>query len=218
MTNGRVHKDEVLMVMDYLILHGFAGSTGGHWQEWLYQELNKRGFRACFPQFPDWENPDKMVWLSILNKTMDEIQDTGRLTVVTHSLGCVLWLHYAAQATRKKVGRVILVSPPAIHPVPDSLSFFFPEPSEKKQQAEKAIAGFYPFPSDTRSLAEAADKTVIISSTTDPFMPDQSILEFRTYGVPIILLPAMGHINVGSGFGPWPWLLHACLHNAFPFS
>lgn len=203
---------------DFLILHGFSGSTGEHWQEWLHQELEKRNFQVRFPQFSDWDKPDKSVWLSQLNKTMSEIGDTQRLTVVAHSLGCVLWLHYAAQAARKKVGRVLLVSPPAVHPVPDSLKVFFPEPSEARKQAEQAIAGFYPFPSDTASLAGAAEKTAIITSTTDPFMPGRSVLDFRTYGVPILLLPAMGHINVCSGFGPWPWMLHVCLQNAFPFA
>ncbi|WP_010631296.1 RBBP9/YdeN family alpha/beta hydrolase [Sporolactobacillus vineae] len=206
------------MVTDFLILHGFSGSTGGHWQEWLSQELEKRGLSVRFPQFPDWNKPDKSTWLSLLNKIMADIHDAGRLTVVAHSLGCVLWLHYAAQAARKKVGKVLLVSPPAVHPVPDSLNFFFPETSEAKDQAERAIAGFYPFPSDTGSLSAAAEKTAIITSTTDPFMPGDSILDYRAYKVPVVLLPAMGHINVRSGYGPWPWMLDACLHQAFPFA
>jgi predicted alpha/beta hydrolase family esterase len=206
------------MVTDFLILHGFSGSTGGHWQEWLSQELKKRGLQVRFPQFPDWNKPDKSAWLTLLNQIMDDIHDTDRLTVVAHSLGCVLWLHYAAQASRKKVGKVLLVSPPAVHPVPGSLNVFFPEPSEVKNQAERAIDGFYPFPADTGSLSAAAEKTVIITSTTDPFMPGDSILGYRTYKVPILLLPEMGHINVRSGFGPWPWMLDVCLHHAFPFT
>lgn len=208
---------EVLEMTSFLILHGFGGSTDGHWQEWLSERLCEKELNVYFPQFPDWNRPRKSVWLQVLNDTMNRIPEDENLVVVAHSLGCILWLHYAAQKKRRHVNRAILVSPPSDSPGPDTLNFFFPEESEQKHQAEEAIQSFYPFPADKNSLLTAADKTLIIVSTTDPFLPGSSVLNFRTYNVPIILLPDMGHINVRSGYGPWPWILEACLHRAFPF-
>ncbi|WP_100487503.1 RBBP9/YdeN family alpha/beta hydrolase [Sporolactobacillus pectinivorans] len=201
----------------FLILHGFGGSTDGHWQEWLSKKLDENGFKVYFPQFPDWNRPQKSVWLSALNGTMEAISNDEKLIVIAHSLGCVLWLHYAAQKTRRKVSRAVLVSPPASSPGPEMLNVFFPEASERKMEAEEAVQSFYPFPDNKKTLSSAADQTVIITSTTDPFLPGDSVFDYRAYGVPILLLPNKGHINVSSGFGPWPWILNACLQGALPF-
>lgn len=204
-----------MTVTAFLIIHGFGGSTEGHWQEWLAKKLREAGFPVYFPQLPDWFHPDKDTWLSALKETMDRIKEE-KLVVVTHSLGCVLWLHYAALKAGRKAARVILVSPPSPHLRPGALRVFFPDSPEKERQAEESVQRFYPFPAETGILQSAADRTVIVASSTDPFLPDHSILDYTVYQVPIILLPDMGHINLKTGYGPWPWILDVCLHGRVP--
>lgn len=195
----------------FLILHGFGGSTDGHWQEWLGKELKRKGKKVYFPQFPDWNRPQKDVWLAVLKETLEAIPDHEKLVVVTHSLGCVLWFHYAALHEKRKVSRAIIVSPPARRLIPGLLRVFFPGEPERETLAEEALKSFYPVPEDESLLISAAERTLIVASSTDPFLPGDSILGYTVYGVPIVLLPDMGHINVRSGYGPWPWILDVCL-------
>ncbi|MFT8872682.1 MAG: alpha/beta fold hydrolase [Sporolactobacillus sp.] len=179
----------------FLIIHGLGGSTGGHWQEWLAAQLQKRGETCLFPQFPQWDRPNKAQWLNQLRCTIDCIPERAPLTVVTHSLGCALWLHYAASSDRRRADRLVLVSPPA----PDI-------PIEATQD-------FFPLPDQSTDGATGANQTIIISSTNDPYLPQEKWPSYINYGVPFLVLPATGHINVKSGFGAWPWLLDYCLND-----
>lgn len=185
---------------NFLILHGLGGSTGGHWQEWLFHELKARGERVCFPQFPDWDRPRKAIWLAQLNDVMASIPEKEKLVVIAHSLGCMLWIHYAAQCLKRKVSKAILVCPPS------------------RFLDEEAIKDFFPLPENTSALAEGADRTLIVTSSTDPFLPKNSVSQYFEYGVPCLILPGMGHINVKSGYGPWPWMIDVCLGSTLPFS
>ncbi|RYM04588.1 alpha/beta fold hydrolase [Sporolactobacillus sp. THM7-7] len=181
------------MMTNFLILHGLGGSTGGHWQEWLSDQLKTRGHRVYFPQFPDWDRPDKERWLHQLKAVFSEIPENEPLSVVAHSLGCILWIHYAADAAARKVNRAILVSPPS--------------PFRKVE----AVRDFFPLPDDKGGLKRAAKKTLLVFSSDDPFLPPKDAPHYFGYGVPCMVLPEMGHINVPSGYGPWPGMLHFCL-------
>ncbi|RYL89790.1 alpha/beta fold hydrolase [Sporolactobacillus sp. THM7-4] len=182
----------------FLILHGLGGSGEGHWQRWLYNELKKRNKSVFFPQFSGQDRPVKEIWLEQLNHVIGSIPETDPLVVVTHSLGCILWIHYAAQAARRRVKRAILVSPPSQY-----LSI-------------SEIRNFFPLPETKDSLATAADKTMFVMSANDPYLPQQAVSQYFEYGVPCVILPGMGHINVESGWGPWPWILESCLIDRMP--
>lgn len=183
----------------FLILHGLGGSTGRHWQEWLFNELKARGKRVFFPQLPDWDCPQTEIWLARLNNIMASIPENERLVVVAHSLGCALWIHYTAQSVKRKVTRAILVSPPS------------------QYLDKEAIKSFFPLPRNQSALAETAEKTLIVASSTDLFLPKNAVSQYFDYGVPCLTLPGMGHINVESGYGPWPWMLDLCLNDTLPF-
>ncbi|MCI1857139.1 MAG: alpha/beta hydrolase [Sporolactobacillus sp.] len=200
----------------FLILHGFAGSTNGHWQQWLSGELSGRGYSVYFPHFSDWFRPLKTVWLAELKRTVLAIPKEEPLVVVAHSLGCLLWFHFAAQEQKRRAARVLLVSPPAETLGEDSLKIFYPDREEPRKRAFEGIRTFYPFPSDKTCLKKAAKRTLIVTSTTDPFLPASKRAQYDAYGVPMLVLPAMGHINVQSGYGPWPWILSLCLGKELP--
>ncbi|UAK16979.1 RBBP9/YdeN family alpha/beta hydrolase [Sporolactobacillus terrae] len=181
-------------VMNYLVLHGLGGSKGGHWQEWLTESLKRKGKKVWFPQFSDWDRPLKNVWLNQLNRTLEQIPDEP-LTVVAHSLGCILWIHYAAQRLSRRIDRVIMVCPPS--------------PYHKKAE----IQDFFPLPEAKQSLAAAAKKSLFVLSTNDPFLPQADMGHFLTYCLPCFIIPEQGHINLDSGYGPWPWMLKLCLED-----
>jgi predicted alpha/beta hydrolase family esterase len=116
------------------------------------------------------------------------------VTVVCHSLSCLLWLHVAAQGS-VNASRVVLVSPPASAVLPDTAASF-----RLDGLAASAVR------------ASASDELLLVSSDADPYNPSGAQ---RLYGDPLGLrvqvVPGAGHFTPGDGFGRWPWALEWCL-------
>jgi predicted alpha/beta hydrolase family esterase len=163
----------------FLILHGWQGSSEGHWQPWLAERLRERGADVAFPDLPEPDLPRLEPWL----ETLAELRG-DRDVVVCHSLGCVLWLHHRARGG-PPAERVLLVAPPC----PDA---DVPE-----------IAAFYPVPRDP-AVAEGA---LLVCSDDDPYCPGGAARTYgEPLGLRVELIPGGGHLNVDAGFGPWPQL------------
>jgi predicted alpha/beta hydrolase family esterase len=140
---------------------------------------------VSFPALPDAEEPRVEPWLAALDA---ELRDG--MTVLTHSLGGLLWLHHAARLPQVQAARVLLVA----------LSQPFDEIPESK--------GFRPAPLSRDGVAAAARETTIVSSTDDPWAPpDTQRRVAKELGVEIHWLENAGHINTPAGYGPWPWVL-----------
>lgn len=177
----------------YLILHGLGGSGPGHWQTWLSNELTQRNFHVYYPTFSQFDSPDKDVWLEELHSVIKTIPTNHQLTVITHSLGCLLWLHYAAIQTKRIAKQVILVAPP-------SPKVIIPEAKT-----------FYPVPLIKNNLSRSAEVTLFVHSTNDPYCNMEDAKNYLNLGLPSKTLPNAGHINTNSGHGKWPWVLDQCL-------
>lgn len=193
-------KGEIMTNHSFLLVHGLGGSGPQHWQTWLYQQLTERGIDVHYPTFSDYDNPDKDVWLKELQAAIDKIPAENRITVLAHSCGCSLWLHYAASAHVRKVEQAILVAPP---------SPFLDMPE---------LTCFYPLPLIGANLSKAADHTFYVHSLDDPYCSIDDMTNYLKLGFPAIVLPKMGHINTASGHGPWPWILDICLTGKNPAS
>lgn len=180
----------------FLILHGLGGSGPDHWQTWLYGELAHSGEQVYYPDLPDPDQPDKDVWLKKLAETLAAIPQDEELTVIAHSLGVILWFHYAADNPGRRPQRAILVCPP----------------SPGTELAE--VSTFFPLPDGLSQVAAAAGKTLIVQSSNDPYCTLTDSLAYQSLGVPHLTLPDMGHINVASGHGPWKWILDVCRNGA----
>lgn len=177
----------------FLILHGLGGSGPDHWQTWLSQELSKRGYPVYYPTFSNFTSPDKNVWLKELSSTIERIPANQSLTVITHSLGCLLWLHYAASQNKRIANRVILVAPPSPKVVlPEAKSFFTP-------------------PLNGSKLQSSADETWFIYSTNDPYCSVEDSSYYKNLGAATVTIENAGHINPASGYGKWPWILEFSL-------
>lgn len=183
------------MSRSFLLLHGVGGSGSEHWQAWLHQELVKRGETVRFPDFPDKDHPDKAVWIDRLSVILGEIPNDEDVVVVAHSLACIMWFHYAASTPKRKIQRAILVAPPS--------PFLEFEP----------VMTFFPVPDNMHKLGTAAEKTLLVLSSTDPYCPVEDAAQYLDLGVPCVMLPGMGHINVEAGYGPWPWILELILNH-----
>lgn len=175
----------------YLIIHGLSGSGEGHWQSWLYKELVNAGETVSFPDLPNSYEPSLDEWIEILDKNVSELE--GEKIVICHSLGSVLWFHYAARVSEKKADRVLLVAPP----------------SESVISNIKIINKFINIPMNGEAVKRAAGKTLLVSSDNDEYCPERgSIYYGQRLGIETEILPGRAaHINIKSGYGKWESVL-----------
>jgi predicted alpha/beta hydrolase family esterase len=189
-----------------LILHGWGGNKPAHWQEHLYTALKAAGVTVYYPKFPEPTAPNLTRWKETLNGTLREIaatSNTAPLTVVTHSLGAINWLHYAATATATVADRVLLIAPPYVIPeIPPT-------------DAPPGVGGFFPPPLSVEGVAKAARETHLIASNDDDYATfEQTKAYADRLQIPIHLLKDAGHISPYWGYGEWQWIIDYCLGKA----
>lgn len=160
----------------FLILHGWEGSGPGHWQTWLAGRLRGNGEHVAYPDLPDADAPLLEPWLEALEGELDALH--GDITVLCHSLACLLWLHHLDRGGAQ-AARLLLVAPPAEQP---PLASFFPVPFPRVE-------------GDAR----------LAYSDADSFCPEGADeLYGKPLGLPVDLLPGAGHVNTDAGYGVWP--------------
>jgi uncharacterized protein len=171
----------------FLILHGYAGSGPEHWQSWLAQRLRERGETVAYPDLPDPFEPRLDAWRDALAEQLRAPH--GELTVIAHSLACILWLHHCREpvADGAPADRVLLVAPPSRAGAPDSIRSFFPAPL------------------DRASVAAASSSTRLVCAPDDPYCPEGAVVLYgEPLGIEVDVLDGAGHVNPETGFGPWP--------------
>jgi predicted alpha/beta hydrolase family esterase len=193
----------------FLILHGWGGNKPEHWQEHLAKKLAEAGAKVHYPKMPDPTAPDLPAWLNRVQEELREIKSQSpdaTLTVLTHSLGAITWMHLAAgngPSGQQIADRVLLVAPPYVLPQA-------PPPD-----APPSVTAFFPPPFDPQAIKATARETVLVASDTDDFATfDQSSGYAAKLGVPIHLLKGAGHISPYYGYGEWPWVFDWCLRRA----
>jgi len=128
-----------------------------------------------------------------LGDTLAGLPDDG-FDVVAHSLASLLWLHHVASGVAApRPARVALIAPPS--------------PTQVIEGAES----FFPVPLNVDAVRAGADGTVLVGSDNDPWCPGGVA---ATYGFSLKMaasvIPGAGHLNVDSGYGPWPAVLDWC--------
>jgi predicted alpha/beta hydrolase family esterase len=172
------------LARSFLILHGYEGSGPEHWQTWLAARLSGAGERVAYPDLPAPYTPALPAWRDALAASLRR-----EMTVVAHSLACILWLHHCTAPVRAGVraARVLLVAPPSFGGAPEP------------------IRSFFPVPLDPEAVAAAADDTRLVCAPDDPYCPeDAALLYGEPLGIDVDVLPGAAHVNADSGFGPWP--------------
>jgi len=182
----------------FLIIHGLGGSGHDHWQTWLADTLTNKNYQVSYPTFSTFDSPNLKVWLEELHLAMQTIPADSEVTVITHSLGCLLWLHYAATQDKKLAKRVILVAPPS--------------PMITLTEAES----FFPVPLNSNHLSRTAEEILFIHSNNDPYCNIEDTKIYLNLDHPSVVIPNAGHINPASGYGKWPSILDLSLTNKIP--
>ena len=178
----------------FLILHGYQGSGPQHWQSWLAGRLRSAGEQVAYPDLPSPDAPELAAWRAALERELRALP--GEPVVVCHSLACVLWLHHCAQPVPEggRAARVLLVAPPSMAGAP------------------RAILPFFPVPLDAGAVAGAATETHLVCAPDDPYCPEGAAAVYgAALGLPTHVLPGAAHVNVETGFGPWPEVEAWCL-------
>lgn len=179
----------------FLMLHGLGGSGPDHWQSWLYKRLVDADEKVYYPTLPEFDNPHFDEWFQTLEDTFETIT-SDNITVVAHSLGCILWLHFVVKnghKLNKRIKRVILVAPPS--------------PYIKHE----IIQRFLPLLIKGKEIIQSCHDIMQIQSTNDPYCSVEDSQYFKDLGIKQLLVGNKGHINMESGFGKWQWILDYCL-------
>ena len=124
---------------------------------------------------PDWNKADLAEWAARVRR--DITRTPGRLLIVAHSFG-VLAAVQAATDHAERIAGTLLVAPA----------------DPKKFGVEELLPQVpLPFPS------------VVVGSTNDHWMTlERAAYWADLWGADFVNLGEAGHINVESGFGPWP--------------
>jgi predicted alpha/beta hydrolase family esterase len=159
-----------------IIVPGWGGSGPGHWQSFWERELP----HARRIHVADWDAPRLSNWLGVLD---DAIRTTDAPPIlIAHSLGCVTVAHWAASASRRVRG-ALLVAPADLD----------------RASCPDALREFSPIPRDRLPFASH-----VIASDDDPYATAERARQMADdWGAQITVLHRAGHINVAAGFGPW---------------
>lgn len=175
------------MTSDILIVPGYQGSGEAHWQTWLEQELPS----ARRVSGIDWEQPILHNWARSITRDLDSI---ARPTIiVAHSFGCLATAMATSQRPQQVAG-LILVAPAD----PNRFTLF----GARKDNLA-------PNPGIAAHLPNGSLNTLglVIGSRNDPWMKLQHAYAWaRRWKLAFHDAGDAGHINVDSGYGPWPMI------------
>lgn len=168
-----------------VIVPGVGGSEHDHWQSWLQRQL-----KSCSRvQQQDWNKPVLHEWVEQFIKTVQAIQEP--IQIVAHSFGCLTTVAALAQhpELNQKIKNLVLVAP--ANPARFGDTGFARESQNDYQQYFHQLQLQVP--------------TQMIISENDPWLNFQDALQLaKAWKIKPKNLGQVGHINVASGFGPFP--------------
>jgi hypothetical protein len=123
----------------------------------------------------DWSRPDLPRWSARLAREVDRANDP--VFIVAHSFGCLAAVDVAGDRSERIAG-LMLVAPA------DPARFGL------QHEISNAVLGVH---------------SILVASTNDDWMSIEGARVWAdAWGSQLINAGAVGHINVSSGFGPWP--------------
>lgn len=168
-----------------VIVPGVGGSEHDHWQSWLQRQL-----KSCSRvQQQDWNKPVLHEWIEQFFKTVQSIQEP--IQIVAHSFGCLTTVAALAQhpELNQNIKNLVLVAP--ANPARFGDAGFARESQNDYQQYFHQVKLQVP--------------TQMIISENDPWLNFQDALQLaKAWKIRPKNLGQVGHINVASGFGPFP--------------
>ena len=169
----------------FVIVPGLRGYVEDHWQTRLATKLPNARVVESFGR----EKRDLAGRVADLQQV---VQDAGTpVTLVAHSAGCLVTVHWAQQHDTSQVRGALIATPPD---VADEL------PEEYPTLAELAAAGWLPIPRKPLPFP-----SIVAASTNDPLgdLDEVRALADR-WGSWLIDIGPVGHLNPAAGYGEWP--------------
>lgn len=163
---------------DILIVPGYGNSGPDHWQSRWQQRIPS----ARRVEQKEWAKPVLSDWIETLAAAVDEAEKP--IVLVGHSLGVPTIVHALAHLRRKVAGAFLVAPPDVSDPKirPKHFLTFGPYPRER-----------LPFP------------TMVVASRNDHYSSYEAAEEIAdAWGALLLDAGEAGHINVESGYGPWP--------------
>ncbi len=157
-----------------IIVPGWRNSSPEHWQSLWAQTLPN----VERVEQNDWLTPKREDWVRALEALI--LSRPEPVIVVAHSLGCITTTHLGAEAAAR-IRSALLVAP-----------------ADPERRAH--LADFAPVPYQLLPY-----RSVLVASSNDPYCPIRLAGAYaRAWGSEFVRLQNAGHINVESGYGPWP--------------
>ena len=172
-------------MMHTVIVPGVGGSEHAHWQSWLQRQL----MSCSRVEQSNWHLPILKDWVTQFVKTVSNID--APIQIVAHSFGCLTSLAALAQhpEIQAKVKNLVLVAP--------ANPSRFGDNGFSKDSPNHYLAEF-------QQLKMSVPTTLLISEN-DPWLAfDDALALAKAWKIKPINMGAVGHINVASGFGPFP--------------
>ncbi|PTX48183.1 hypothetical protein IQ03_03236 [Gemmobacter caeni] len=157
-----------------LIVPGLDGSPAPHWQHWWAQ--TDPHAQMVDLSFPHHPSPE--VWEFELAGAILQHPDT---VLVGHSLGAVLIARLLTKWPHLRVSAALLVAP-------------------AETAGNDHIGHFGAIPEQSLDLP-----AIVVGSRNDPWMSfERASALAGVWGAQLVDLGDAGHVNVASGYGPWP--------------
>ncbi len=168
------------------IIHGWGGTSDGHWIPWLKSELEKRGIFAKAPQMKDTDWPDPKEWVTHISRLVENHHSDCYL--VGHSLGANAIIRYLSTLKKgQTIAGVVFVAP-----------YTFNDPELTEEQKVKMKDWIAPL--NFSSAQKHADRFVSIFSDNDESVQvEDSEIFKKKLGSRVIVEHNKGHFTSEDG-------------------
>lgn len=157
-----------------IIVPGWRDSPPGHWQSCWAAQWPG----AVRVRQDNWEHPRRIAWVNAITEAV--LAEDGPVVVAAHSLGCIATTHLPPEAVARIQGALLVA------------------PADPERRS--VLADFAPAPCGALPY-----RSILVASSNDPYCPIRLAGAYaRGWGSEFVRLQNAGHINLESGFGPWP--------------
>ena len=164
-----------------LMLPGIDNSGPDHWQT-LWEQRRDDCVRV---ELGMWDRPHRNTWVNNLNAAVSAA--SRPVILVAHSLGChaVAWWNALERPSDGKVVGALLVAPPKIEGL----------------TADSRLDSFAPLARERLRFP-----SLLAASRDDPYVSFKLAKKMaRAWGSRLVDVGWLGHVNVRSGIGHWPF-------------